>query len=120
MLKELNQHIDLPSRLSLHTNKGKQFFLPGQIVRLEAKSNYTKIYFINHFSLTTPKVLKKFEPLLMPWGFLRTHRSHLVNKKYILQVCNGTVIMNDLSTAEISKRRKAAVIKDLQIFRGSA
>ncbi|MEP7106385.1 MAG: LytTR family DNA-binding domain-containing protein [Ferruginibacter sp.] len=106
-----------PGKLSVRTSKGKEFFLPGQIVRLEAKSNYTRIYFTNRFSLVTARVLKDFELLLIPLGFVRTHRSHLLNKQYILQVLsNGTIIMIDNSTAEISKRRKAAVLRSLQVL----
>ena len=43
MQAKINLQIDNPGKLSLHTNKGREFFLPGQIIRLEAKSNYTKI-----------------------------------------------------------------------------
>jgi two-component system, LytTR family, response regulator len=104
--------------IKLPTNKGTEFFLPAQIIRLEAKSNYTKIFFTNHLSIITAKVLKEFEPQLMPLGFVRTHRSHLVNKQYIQEVCNnGSIIMNDHSTAEISKRRRAAVFNVLQILK---
>ena len=117
MQTTINQHINNPDKLRLQTKRGKEFFLPGQIIRLEAQSNYTKIYFADHYSLLTAKVLKEFEPLLTPLGFVRTHRSHLVNKQYIWRVCNnGTIIMNDSSVAEISKRRKAAVLKALQVL----
>ena len=104
--------------IKLPTNKGTEFFLPAQIIRLEASSNYTKIYFTNHLSIITAKVLKEFEPQLMPFGFVRTHRSHMVNKQYIQEVCsNGSIIMNDHSTAEISKRRKAEVFNILQVLK---
>ncbi|MBC7890283.1 MAG: LytTR family transcriptional regulator [Ferruginibacter sp.] len=117
MQTKTKQLINTPGKLSLQTNNGKAFFLPGQIIRLQAQSNYTKIYFADHYSLLTAKVLKEFEPLLMPLGFVRTHRSHLVNKQYIRRVCsNGTIIMNDSSTVEISKRRKTAILKALQII----
>lgn len=109
-----NQQIDSPGKLNLQTNDGRASFLPGQIIRLEARSNYTKIFFTNHLSILTAKVLKHFEPLLIPSGFIRTHRSHLINKQYIQRVCsNGTIIMNDQSVADISKRRKATVLKAL-------
>ncbi len=121
MKANISQQINNSGKLSLPTNNGKAVFLPGQIIRLEARSNYTKIFFTNHLSMLTAKVLKDFEPLLIPSGFIRTHRSHLVNKKYIQQVCsNGTLIMNDQSIADISKRRKAAVLKALQLFTARA
>lgn len=117
MKTNTRKQIKSPVKLSLATNNGKELFLPGQIIRLEAKSNYTRIFFTNHISMLTAKVLKDFETLLIPSGFIRTHRSHLVNKQYIQQVCgNSTIIMNDQSIADISKRRKTTVLKALQLF----
>ncbi len=103
-------------RVSVQTNKGRAYFSTGQTIRLEASSNYTKIYFADHFSLLTAKVLKDFEPLLMPLGFVRTHRSHMVNKQHIARVCsNGALVMKDYAVVEISKRRKFAVLQALQL-----
>lgn len=117
MQTNFNQQLKDPGKLSLQTNNGKAFFLPGQIIRLEARSNYTKIYFTNHFSMVTAKVLKDFEPILIASGFIRTHRSHLINTQFIVEVLsNGTIVMNDRSTAGISKRRRAAVLKALHII----
>lgn len=108
-----------PASLTLYTRVGREIFLPGQIIRLEAKGNYTKVYFTDRFSVLVSRVLKDFVPLLVPMGFVRTHRSHLVNKKYIAQVCNNNlIIMNDNSTADISKRKKASVFSALQLDTG--
>jgi len=102
-------------RLVLSTIKGTYFFLPEQIVRLEASTSYTKIYFTDHHSLLLSRVLKAYERLLMPYGFIRTHRSHLVNKNYITQVDNkGNIIMQDSSRAEVSRRKKTEVMKLLR------
>ena len=91
------------------------FLSPAQIVRLEAKSNYTKIFFDNMQSVITTRVLKEYEVLLTPLGFVRTHRSHLVNKNRIVKIDNsGNIFMDDLSTAEISRRKRTEVLKQLQ------
>lgn len=98
-------------RLVLSTTKGIYFFLPQQIVRLEARSNYTRIYFSNHYPLLTSKVLKNYETILRPYGFIRTHRSHLVNKNLIMKVDNeGDIVMQDMSKAEISRRKRSKVM----------
>jgi DNA-binding LytR/AlgR family response regulator len=48
-------------------------------------------------------------------GFVRTHRTHLVNRQHIAFVSSsGTVVMNDESKAEISKRMKSSVMKTLK------
>jgi two-component system, LytTR family, response regulator len=103
------------STITLATSGGKYFFNPDEIVRLEASSNYTKIYFSNKTKLVTAKVLKEFVILLEPFGFVRTHRTHLVNRQHILCVTpQGNVIMKDSSVAEISRRMKSVVMKVLK------
>ncbi len=103
------------SIINLHLNKGIHFFLPDQIIRLEAKSNYTKIFFSNQLPMLLARVLKDFEPALLPFGFVRTHRSHLVNKNRIVKIdSNGTIFMDDLSIAEISRRKRTEVLRQLQ------
>jgi len=103
------------STISIVTSEGRYFFSPEEIVRLEASSNYTRIFFTNKSKLLTAKVLKEFEQMLEPFGFVRTHRTHLVNRQHILCVTNdGNIIMKDASVAEISRRMKSGVMKTLR------
>jgi len=102
--------ISVPTAVS-----GRQVFNPEEIVRLEASSNYTRIYFTNKSKMVCAKVLKDFVPVLEPFGFLRTHRAHLVNKRHIARVTHtGSIIMNDESVAEISRRMKTGVMRALR------
>ena len=83
-----------------------------QIVRLKASSNYTEIFLSNKKKIVTAKVLKLFAAELEPLGFVRTHRTHLVNKTHIRCVQNNGVIqMNDDSSAGFSRRMKAEAFK---------
>ena len=103
------------STITLATSEGRYFFNPEEIVRLEASSNYTNIYFTNKKKMLTAKVLKEFAQMLEPLGFLRTHRTHLVNRQYIHCIApNGNIIMKDASVAEISRRMKREVLKELR------
>jgi two-component system LytT family response regulator len=103
------------STISLATSEGRYFFNPEEIVRLEASSNYTKIYFSNKTKLISAKVLKEFAEMLEPFGFVRTHRTHLINRQHILCVTPaGNIIMKDSSVAEISRRMKSGVMKILK------
>lgn len=102
------------SNISIATSEGKYFFNPEEIVRLEASSNYTNIYFSNKTKMITAKVLKEFEQMLEPFGFVRTHRTHLVNRQHILCVTPGNIIMKDASVAGISRRMKSGVMKILK------
>jgi two-component system LytT family response regulator len=103
------------STITLATSEGRYFFNPEEIVRLEASSNYTRIYFTNKTKLITAKVLKEFVTMLEPFGFVRTHRTHLINRRHILCITpEGNIIMKDSSVAEISRRMKSGVMKVLK------
>ena len=87
------------------------------IIRLEAESNYTRVFLNNKTSVLVAKTLKKFESILSEYQFKRVHQSHLVNlsyvksfntKKRILILSNGTEI-------PISKRLKKDLINDLEV-----
>lgn len=114
--RSVNKHaMSNNTTISLTTSAGCHFFNPEEIIRLEASSNYTKIFFSNQTKMITAKVLKDFVLLLEPFGFVRTHRTHLVNRLHILCVTpQGNIIMKDASVAEISRRMKSGVMKQLK------
>ncbi len=101
--------VSFPYRGGIHS------FQPGQIIRLEADSNYTYIFFNNHKPILMAKVLGDYQRLLEPFGFIRTHRSHLINRQHVLEVdINGDIIMDDKSKAEISRRKRREVYSCLR------
>lgn len=55
----------------------------NSIVRVEAISSYSKLFFSNGKTLVVAKVLKWFEAALAGKGFTRIHRSHLVNISWV-------------------------------------
>jgi len=98
-------------KLPVATYKGTHFFNLDDIIRLESSSNYTAIFTVHNKKILASKVLKEFAALLVPLGFVRTHRSHLINKRHIKSIePSGLIIMNDASVAEISRRKKKAVV----------
>ena len=102
------------THLTISTREGLHFINPEDIVRLQADSNYTFFHFTNRKPLLVSKVLKEFIPILEPQGFLRTHRAHLVNRRYITCVDNcGYVLMHDASKAEIARSKRRIVKMEL-------
>ncbi len=96
--------------------RGKAFHvLSEEIIRMEARSNYTWVYFTGHPPVLTAKVLRIYDKLLCTHGFLRTHRSHLVNLQYVDCVEeNGAIRMQDASHAGISRRKKSEVYNTIR------
>lgn len=102
-------------KLALPTSEGTYFFHPEEIIRLEGESNYTKFFFTNRKNLLTSKTLKEYEELLLAHGFIRTHKSHLINKKHVVNYSSkGFLTMLDTSRVEISRRRKEEVMEALK------
>lgn len=96
--------------LCFTTGKDKFYAKPAEIIRMEAKSNYTKVYFKDHPPLLMAKVLHLYEEILRPYGFVRTHRSHLINANYIRNLDQNNIVhMHDASHVELSRRKKREV-----------
>lgn len=101
-------------RLALPSKAGVHFFEPQQIMYCEALSNYTRFYIDDGKQFVTSKTLGEYEDLLLPHNFIRCHKSFMVNKKFISYVDHdGFIILKNSTKLEVSKRRKADVIKKL-------
>ena len=104
-----------PFRLALPTKEGVHFFMPHEIVRCEAIGNYTRFYITTNKQIIISKTLAEYEELLTPFNFLRTHKSHLVNKAFISFIDHdGFIVLKDSSKVEISRRRKEMVMDALK------
>lgn len=119
LYQNLMHNISVPDKkdfkLALPTSDGTYFFPPEQIIRLEGESNYTKFFFTDRKHLLISKTLKEYEEILSDYGFLRVHKSHLVNKKHVVNYSHdGMLTMADQSRVEISRRRKEEVMLQLK------
>jgi two-component system, LytTR family, response regulator len=99
--------------------KKKYVFLLSDVIRLEAKSNYTMIYASNSEPILVAKVLLKYEAVLHQNGFIRVHHSHLVNKLFIWGISQkGDLILMDESRVEVSRRRRKKVRQEFKNYEG--
>jgi len=115
LLKNIMHNIQAPSadefRLALPTKEGVHFLNPTEIIRCEAVGNYTKFYTTGNKTYVISKTLGEYDVLLSPHHFIRTHKSHLVNKKYISFIDHdGFAVLKDSSKVEVSRRRKEEVM----------
>lgn len=102
-------------KLAVPTSEGTYFYFPDEIVRLEGESNYTRLHFTSRKPLLVSKTLKDYEELLKEHGFIRVHKSHLINKKHVTNyTTDGYLVMADHSKVEISRRRKEEVMDMLK------
>jgi len=107
------------SLLMLNTSTGSFLIDTNTIIRIEASSNYSKIYFSaamgNKTTLVTAKVLKWFQERLPAESFTRLHRSHLVNNRFLQTNQPGTKAfeLQNGKVIEISRRRRKEVMMKL-------
>ncbi len=102
-------------RLALPTKEGVHFLLPADIIRCEALGNYTRFFTTNGKNYLISKTLGEYDTLLSPQNFIRTHKSHLVNKKFISYIDHdGYAVLKDNSKVEVSRRRKEEVMEAMK------
>ena len=93
------------------TNKGPRLYSTDSILRIEGMSNYSRIYFAdNSYPLTIARVLHWFEEHLPAGVFWRTHKTHLVNTRFVKQLPDSQkhyLILNNGETVAVSRRRIA-------------
>ena len=85
-----------------------------EIVRCESDNYYTNFYFVDGRKLLISKTLKENEELLSPFDFIRPHKSHLVNIKYIksfLRQEGGYILMHDGTLIPVSRRKKDKIME---------
>lgn len=97
-------------KLAVNTT-GKTYFLDtDSIIRCEADGNYTRIFISGNSEIFTARTLKEFDELLQNHGFIRVHRTHLVNKKHIRSLdTDNHIQLQDNSRLEVSRRKLAEV-----------
>jgi len=103
---------------TLKNNEGALFFSPNDIVRLQGSSNYTLIFFANKEKILTSKVLHVYETILASAGFIRIHKTHLVNAHCITKIDSlGNVYLSDDTIVSIARRRRKEVLLQLKQMR---
>lgn len=85
---------------------GKEMLDINGIIRLEAVSNYTHIYLATGKKIVLAKTLKYFTSYLQPFGFIRCHRTHLLNPGHITRSNNGSILLANGELVEISRRKR--------------
>jgi two-component system LytT family response regulator len=105
-------------KIAIPTAMGLQFVDIEKIVRLEADGNYTKLFFEKDKSVLSTKNLKEYEDQLPHSLFFRTHHSHLVNLRHVLEYYRGeggSLKMVDQSQVPVAKRRKKSFLEQFQV-----
>ncbi|TMI74137.1 MAG: LytTR family transcriptional regulator [Bacteroidetes bacterium] len=85
------------------------------IVRVEAVSSYSRLILGDGSQVLVSKVLKQMESMLAGKGFVRVHRSHLVNTAWIrtYNFYEYKVVLRNNEEINISRRKKKELHKKM-------
>jgi two-component system LytT family response regulator len=101
----------LSNRIFVPAKDGFAFVNAEDIVRLEADSNYTRIFLMNKISPVVARTLKEYEKILCiaERQFMRVHQSHIINLTHVsryLKEDGGSIVMRDSSRVPLSKHKR--------------
>ncbi len=99
-------------QIILSTIEGMHVVKIKNIIRCQADDYYTNFFLNDGRRIMISRTLKENEELLKDHGFIRPHRSHLVNISYIKRYVKsngGHIILADGSNIPVSRRKKEVI-----------
>lgn len=110
-LPAANKRIALPLADRIH------FVEIQHIVSCKGEASYTTIYTSDGNKYLVSKPLIEYTDILTEYGFLRTHKSHIVNRSHIstfIKTDGGYLLMSNGSNIPVSRRKREAVLLELK------
>lgn len=101
-------------KIVLRDSDSIYFVKVSDIIRCESDKSYTTFIIHNHKNIVISKGLKDFEELLEPYGFIRTHQSHLINCTKIKRfdkADGGLIVLENEDRVPLSQRKREYVFE---------
>lgn len=113
LLKNLDPEQLVVRKISLSTADKIHLIDVDDIIRCESDNYYTIIFFKDGTSLMVSKTLKEIDQKLEEYDFVRTHKSHLVNMRCIMNFIKDEmmVLLTDGVKVPVSKRKKEKILE---------
>lgn len=114
LAQNLKTEDEFRNKIVLSTSDMVHVIHVDDIIRCESDNYYTYFYFRDGRKLLVSKTLKENEELLSHHNFIRPHKSHLVNVKYIknyIRHDGGYILMTDGSKVPVSRRKKDKIME---------
>lgn len=113
LLKNIDPEQLVVRKISISTTDKIHLIEVDNIIRCESDNYYSILYFKNGTNLMVSKTLKEMEQKLEEYDFVRTHKSHLVNIRCIMNFIKDEmmVLLSDGSKVPVSKRKKEKILE---------
>ena len=106
-------------KICIPSLKGFRVVKLSEIIYCEASSNYTNFHFIDRSVICASKPIHEFETLLEDSGFVRIHKSFVINLEHVKEYLRGeggTVILSNGHEVEVSRRKKEVFMNKMKEF----
>ena len=113
LLRNIDPDQLVVKKISISTSDKIHLIEVDDIIRCESDNYYTIIYFKDGTNLLVSKTLKEMEQKLEEYDFVRTHKSHLVNMRCIMNFIKDEmmVLLTDGVKVPVSKRKKEKILE---------
>ncbi|MGN6292761.1 MAG: LytR/AlgR family response regulator transcription factor [Chitinophagaceae bacterium] len=106
-------------KICISSLKGFQVVNLSEIIYCEASTNYTNFHFAERPLICSSKPIHEYELLLKDSGFLRIHKSFVINLEHVKEYVRGeggTIIMSNGHDVEVSRRKKEIFMSRMREF----
>ncbi len=114
LLSNIRSNMVESKKIVLSTIEKKHVVEVDSILRCESDNYYTHFYFTNGKHLLISKTLKDVEAMLEGGSFIRPHKSHLINTRYIQNFNRedgGVITLNNGDKIPVSRRKKEKILE---------
>ncbi len=106
-------------KLCIPSVKGYQVVNLSEIIYFEASGNYTNIHFTGKPLICSSRLIHEYESLLEDSGFVRIHKSFLVNMQHLNEYQRGEggqVVLSNGDIVDVSRRKKDLLLARMKEF----
>jgi two-component system LytT family response regulator len=113
------QHLQQPGKqrkIALPAADEVQFVEIDQIIYCQGENNYTFFFLADGKKILVTRTLKEYEELLAEYGYVRVHRSYLINLRYVkayVKKEGGYLLMSNDAKISISRSKKDEILQIL-------
>lgn len=114
-ISNIEQRDEHALKLTLTHGDRTHAVAPADITWCQADDNYTALHLADERRFVSARTLKDYDEMLSPLGFIRVHKSALVNRRHVDGIdCEGRVRLRNGVRVEISRRRMEEVTRELR------
>lgn len=106
-------------KMCIPSIKGFQVISLSEIVYCEASSNYTNIHFAGRPLICASKPIHEYETMLDDCGFIRIHKSFLINIEHVREYQRGEgghIVLSNGHIVEVSRRKKELLMTRMKEY----